>query len=96
MEEFLRKNNLAESPSVSLDLEIAGEYQASIDQTRISIAGLYPSGALRSVPAEVKLSNTVLHVTILDHLVFLDPDADQPTEDILSFWGPVTLFAIQC
>ncbi|MGH9426810.1 MAG: hypothetical protein ACRD2L_10985 [Terriglobia bacterium] len=95
-EEFLRKNDLTHAASFSIHLDLAEEYHTGIDPTRVSIAALYPSGALRSVPAEVSLIATRLQVRIQDYLVFIDPDADQPTEEIASFWGPVTLFAIQC
>lgn len=95
-EEFLKKNDFTHSPGFCVDLELAEEYQGRIDPSQISIAALYPSGALRSVPADVSLLARRLQVRIQDYFVFLDPDADQPTRDIASFWGPVTLFAIQC
>jgi len=95
-EEFLRKNGLTDPASFSIDLDLAQEYQGRIDPSLLSIAALYPSGALRSVPAEVLLLARRLQVRLQDYLLFIDPDADQPTEEIASFWGPVTLFAIQC
>ena len=93
--EFLRKNGFMDPASFSIDLDLAAEYRGAIDPSRISIVALYPSGALRSVPSEVSLVAGRLRLRIHDYLVFIDPDADQPTEEIASFWGPVTLFAIQ-
>lgn len=95
-EEFLRKNGFTHPASLSIDLDLAEEFQGRIDPSRISIVALYPSGALRSFPTEVSLVARRLRLRIQDYLVFIDPDADQPTEEIAPFWGPVTLFAIQC
>lgn len=94
-EGFLMRNHIGDSPDIRVDLELAEEYNKPVDPLRVSIVALYPSGAIRSVAANVSLSEKTLHLTIWDLLVFLDPDADQPTEDILPFWAPVTLFAIQ-
>ncbi len=94
-EEFLSKNDFAGSSGVCIDLELAEEYKGRTDPSHISIVALYPSGAIRSVPSYVSLSGRMLHVRIRDLLAFLDPDDDQPTENIRSFWAPVTLFAVQ-
>jgi N utilization substance protein A len=94
-EEFLRKNDFVGSADVCTELELAEEYNGRIDAAYISIVALYPSGALRSVPSDVRLSDRVVHITVRDLLVFLDPDEDQPTENIPSFWASITLFALQ-
>lgn len=95
-EEFLQRNQIAREACVELSLEIPKEYSDRIDQERLSIIALYPSGALRSVPCIVSLANDGIRVRIDDYLVFLDPELDQPTTDIQSFRAQITVFAVQC
>ena len=55
---------------------------------------LYPSKAMRALPAHVLLERHRLRVTIEDPLVLLDPDGQQSTEDIESFDTQITVFAV--
>ena len=91
-ESFRTNNALDQLGSWSLRLEMAESQR--IDESRVSVLALYPSGAVRSIVSEIHVSEGTLTATVTDPLVFLDPDDDQPTISIPGFVSQVVFFAV--
>lgn len=96
MEDFYFRNNLDNPFEETFRLQILKDFSKEIDVNYICLVGLYPSGALRSLPCVISRSDSSLLVKVKDPILLWDPDEDQSTEDIKSFAARVTIFAVQC
>jgi hypothetical protein len=91
-EEFLEKNDLFSPLDLPLEVPVATE--SEMDPDRLEMWALYPSGALRTIEADVTLIDRSIRAQLNDRLIFMDPDKEQSESDLSAFRAEVTLFAV--
>jgi hypothetical protein len=95
VDEFIQRNRLLEPLNLSLAAPLVDESRDDLDADRVEMWALYPTGALRSVPADVSVSGNELYARINNKMIFMDPDdTENSLGPIPAFRGKVTLFAV--
>jgi len=77
-------------------VELKAIIDSDVEESKVAVLGLYPSNAVRSLPADVFVRERKIIVSIRDKSALLDPDAIQSTVNIEPFVTSVTVFAVNC